>query len=89
MGNPKIMGSNLDLTVFKPWLSQTNDVKIDTCHSIAWHSALLGSGKDWLAQCQNNLTECDSRSSHWQPGVPVRQHYKITMSAYKSLPILI
>ena len=35
-GNPKIVGSNPDLTVFKPWLSKTNDLKIDTCHSLAW-----------------------------------------------------
>ena len=28
--------------VFDSWLIQTNDFKIDTCCSLAWHSALLG-----------------------------------------------
>ena len=37
LGNLKVAGSNLDFTVFKPSLSQTNDFKIDTCHSVAWH----------------------------------------------------
>ena len=37
------MGSNLELAVFEPWLSQTNDFKIDTRHFLAWHLALL----DW------------------------------------------
>ena len=27
---------------FEPWLSQTNDLKIDTCRFLAWRSALLG-----------------------------------------------
>ena len=27
---------------FEPWLSQTSDFKIDTYHSPAWRSALLG-----------------------------------------------
>ena len=31
--------------------------KIDSCHFVARHLALLGYGKDWLAQCQNNVTE--------------------------------
>ena len=35
-GNPKVAGSSQELAVVEPWLSQTNDFKIDTCHSIAW-----------------------------------------------------
>ena len=31
-GNPKVAGSSLDLTVFKPWSSQTNDFKIDRAY---------------------------------------------------------
>ena len=31
--------------------------KIDTCRFVARCSALLGQGKDWLALCQDNLTE--------------------------------
>ena len=36
--------------------------KIDTCHFLARHSALIGEGKDWFAQCQDNVTESDIRS---------------------------
>ena len=40
--------------------SQTNDFNLDTCRFLAWRSELLGLGKDWLAQCQDNMTEwCD------------------------------
>ena len=62
LGNRKFVGSNPDLTVFQPWSSQTNHFKIDTFHSQAWCLALLGEDKDWLAQCQDNATEWDSRS---------------------------
>ena len=53
-GNPKVAGSNLGRTVFEPRSSQTKDFKIDTCRSLAWHSALFALGKD-------NATEWDSR----------------------------
>ena len=43
-------------------LSQTSDLKIDTYCFLAQCSALLGEGKDWLAQCQDNVTEWDIRS---------------------------
>ena len=33
--------------------------KTDTCHFLAWRSALIGLGKDWLAQCQDNVTKWD------------------------------
>ena len=56
-GNPNVAGSNLDLAVFEPWSSETNDFKSDTCRSLSWYSALLGLGKDWLALCQDNTTE--------------------------------
>ena len=72
---------------FIPWSGQTIDFKIDTCRFLAWRSA-LGYSKDWLAQCQDNVTEWDNRSWCWQPGVPVRQHYKIAMCTHchKSIP---
>ena len=78
-GNSKIAGSSPELVALKP--GQTNDFIIDTCCFLAWRSALLGSGKDWLAQCQDNVTE-------W---CPVREHYKTAMSAHchKSVPMLI
>ena len=41
--------------------SQTNKVKIDTCRSLACRSTLLGYGNDWLAQCQDNATDWDSK----------------------------
>ena len=47
---------------FDSWSSQTNDLKIDVCCLLVRRSALLGYGKDWLAQCQANLTEWDIRS---------------------------
>ena len=72
---------NPNLAVFKTWLSQTNDFKIDTCSSLAWYSALLGYGKDWLAQYQDNATEGDSRSWCQWSGVLLRQLYKVAMSA--------
>ena len=31
--------------------------KIGICHFLAWHSALIGYDMDWLAQCQDNVTE--------------------------------
>ena len=43
---------------FEPWSILTSDFKIDTCHFLAWRSALLGYSKDCLAQGQDNVTEC-------------------------------
>ena len=64
--------------------------KIDTRYFLAWCSALLGYGKDWLAQCQDNVVEWDIRSLCWQPDFPVEQRYKANMSAHshKSVPVL-
>ena len=39
--NLKVVGSSPDLTLFKPWLSQTNNLKIDICRSLAWQSAIM------------------------------------------------
>ena len=33
--------------------------KIDTCRFVAWHSTLIGYGKDGFAQCQENVTGRD------------------------------
>ena len=54
---------------FEPWSSQTNDIKFDTCHFLARHSALLGDGKDQLVWCQDNMTEWDIRSWCWWLGL--------------------
>ena len=39
--------------------SNPTDFKIDTCRFLARHSPLLGWGKGWLAQCQDNVIEWD------------------------------
>ena len=58
LGKLNLMGSNPDLVgLIEPWSSQTNDIKIDTCHSLVWHSAGLGQGRDWMTQCQDTMTE--------------------------------
>ena len=42
---------------FEPGSSLINDLKIDTCRFPNRSSALLGKGKDWLAQCLGKVTE--------------------------------
>ena len=81
-GESEGRGSESEPHIFESSLSQTNDFKIDTCHSLAWRSALLGSGKEWFAQYQDNATEWDSRSWCRRACVPVRQHYKVTMNVH-------
>ena len=71
----EIMGSNPSRV--KP---MTN--KIDTCRFLARCLALLGTGKFWLAHCQDNVTEWGIGSWFWWPGFPVVQHYKIAVRAY-------
>ena len=44
---------------------KTNDFKIDTGRFLARCSTLLEYGKDWLAQCQDNVTDWDIRSWCW------------------------
>ena len=45
--------------------------KIDTFCFLAWHSALRGYDKDWLALCQDNVTEWDNESWCQCPDFPV------------------
>ena len=61
------------------------------CCLLAWCSALLVYGKDWLAQCKDNVTQWDIGSWCCQPDFPVGQYYKVAMSVHchKSVPILI
>ena len=42
---------------FEPWSSHINDFIIDTCHFLTWRSASLGYGEDWLALCQDSVTD--------------------------------
>ena len=44
-------------------MSQSNDLKFYTYRLLARRSALLGQGKDWLAQYLDNMTEWDIRVS--------------------------
>ena len=54
--------------------------KVDPCHFLCRHLELLWYGKDWFAQCQDNVTEWGARS--WSD-----LHYKVLMNAY--CPILV
>ena len=80
---------------YVPWSSQTDNLKIDTCRFLARHSALLGTVKAWLAQCQDNVTWVGYHNSIrlrcWWPGLPMEQHYQFIMSTrcHKLVPILI
>ena len=64
--------------------------KPDTCCFVAWQSILISEGKDWLAECQDNVTEWDIGLSCWWPDFPVVQHYQVDMSVYwhKSVPVM-
>ena len=44
---------------FESLSNQINDFKIDNFYFTARFSVLVGKGKDWLAQCQHNVTEWD------------------------------
>ena len=69
----------------------TDDIKIYMYHFPARRLALLGQGKDWLAQCKDNVTEWDIRLQCWWLDLLVGRHYKDTMSAHcnNSVPVLI
>ena len=54
---------------------------IDTPCFLAWQLVLIGQGKDWVAQCQDNVTEYDIGSPCWLSDFTVGQHYKAAMSA--------
>ena len=56
---------------FEPWSSQMNDLQIYACHFLDKCSPLLGKGKDWSAQCQDNVTEWDIGSEFQQADFPV------------------
>ena len=56
--------------------------KIDACHFLASCLALLGQDKDWLGQCQDNVSEWDIKSWCYGPGFPLGQHYEVVMSVH-------
>ena len=64
--------------------NQTDDFKIDMCHFLAWREPLLGEGKNWLDQCQDNVTEWDMKSWLWWFGLPVlvtlERHHECALS---------
>ena len=84
--NLNLAGPNLNLADSNP-----GRVKPITLKLILVALALLRYGKNGLAQYQDNVTEWDGRSWYWWLGVPVRQHYKVWMSAHwhKSVPSLV
>ena len=74
---------------YDSWSSQINALKMYTCRFLARCSTLLGWGMDWLAQCQDNVSEWDIRSWCWQPGLPVGWHYKVmSIHCHKSILVL-
>ena len=70
---------------------KTMTYKIDIYRFLVWYSALLGEGKNVLAQCQDNVNEWDIGSGYCQSDFLVGQHYKVTMSVRfnKSVRVLI
>ena len=52
---------------FDFWWTESNDLILDTDYFLARRSALLGLGKNWLAQCKDIVTEWDNRPWWWQP----------------------
>ena len=50
-------GRGIQTHGFESWSSQISDLLMDTCRFLARCSVLLGLGKDWLVQCQDNVTE--------------------------------
>ena len=59
---PVLVDDGTQTYEFKSLSSQTNDLKIYTCCFLPRLSVSLGLDKDWLAQCQGNVTEWDSSS---------------------------
>ena len=43
---------------------------------------MLGYGKDWLVQYQDNVRVESGHVTYWWTGLPVGQHYKVTMSVH-------
>ena len=72
-GNPNITGSNLGRVKLL-----TLKLIVVASFSQGLSIIIVGYSKDCLTQCQDNVTEWDIR--YWQPGFPVGQHYKVTMS---------
>ena len=72
---------------YKPWLNLTNEKEIFSCRFLARCSLLL----EWDMDSQDNVTEWDIRAWYSQPGIPVEQHYQVTIRAHyhKSVHILI
>ena len=56
--------------------------QLDICHYLAWHSALIGYDKNWLAQYLDNVTGLDIGS--WCPrfSLLVGQHYEGIMNVH-------
>ena len=69
-----------DLTGTNPGRVKPMTLKMCACRFLVRQLALLGQGKDWLAQGQDNVTEWEIRSLCSRPGHPMEQHYKVTRS---------
>ena len=60
--------------------------EIDTCHFLDWYLGLIGHGKDWLAQRQDNMIKWDVELWCWQPGIPMGSTPKSALSQASCYP---
>ena len=52
--------------------------KIDTCCFLAWRFAIIGYGKEWLAECQDNVTVVGGLISQWSSTIKSQQMHTAT-----------
>ena len=81
-GNREIRTHRIELSS-----NQTNDSNIDTCHFLARCMAVLGEGKDWFAQCLDNVIEWDIRL--WWGGLGSQSDNTIHCHVYTQSQVLI
>ena len=74
--SPVLGDWRIQINWFESWSSQNKVLTIYTCHFLAMCSSLIGYCKDWLAQCQDNVTSGDDT------GLAVGQHYKVAMNVH-------
>ena len=82
----------IDTRCFLAWRSALLDMGKDWFGCWSFTSLQhLSSYQVWLTQCQDSVVEWDMMPWCWQPGLPMRQHYKVAMSVrcHKSVPTLI
>ena len=61
----------LEIRVLVPGEMKPMTYEIDTCRFLAWRLPLIGKGKGWFAQCEDNVPEWDIGSLARWPNFPV------------------